>query len=188
MLLIAMSRRYVDDCRLLQAATLYRCGCLNPGQYTWEWDQVGSQPRSMAEIVVEAGAITLRYRLEGVRELIEQRVPIITGQCVPTSGKRWFFECPTCGTRRRKLYSPRGCPFRCRDCYSILDRSTWKDTLLQRKLRRVAQIGAVLEGRPVDGTVPPGVYALRRKRQVKMRARLQDLLAIATLELLREDV
>jgi hypothetical protein len=182
-----MFRRFHDDCRILQAARLYRAGCLIPGHYTWEWDQIGSQPRSTAEIVAEAGRVTLRYRLTVIGEDVEQRVAIITAPCVPTSGLRWFFECPTCGTQRRKLYSPPGCLFGCVDCYGITYRSVWTDTSLQRKLRVLAQVGAVLEGHPADGTVPSGVYALRRKRQIKMRARLRDLLAIAALELMRDD-
>jgi hypothetical protein len=175
---------HIDQCRLLVAPTLYRAGFLKPGRRTWEWDQPGSQRRS-AEIVTEADAITLRYRLETGQE-IEQRISVVTLPCKPTRGVRWFFECPFCGRRRWKLYSPPGCLFRCRDCYGLVYR-TCSEGKLWRRLRRMAQVGVLLEGVPVDGAVPLSHRDRVRLRRTALRERLRDLLAIGFLELVRDD-
>jgi hypothetical protein len=136
----------------LVASSLYRCGLLkSETRSTWEWEDILGRPRTSAEIVAEPDAITLRYCLETGQE-IEQRILLTSMPCKPTRGTRWFFTCPFCGTRRWKLYRPPGCLFRCRDCYGLVYK-TWHEGPLQRRLRRMAQVGVLLEGAGRHGTL-----------------------------------
>jgi hypothetical protein len=171
-----MTPRFHDECRILDVAAVYRCGFLTVGQRSWEWDQVGSQDRSTVEIVTEANAV----RFE------KQYVPFEWLPCKPTRGARPLWRCPTCGRLCWKLYSPPGGLFRCRGCWE-LEYRVRKEGRLMRRLRLVSQIGAPLAGAPAGGSVPPSYRDRHRyKRRTELRARLQDLLAIAALELMRE--
>jgi hypothetical protein len=174
---LSMTRRYHDDCRILDAASLYRCGCLKPGKYAWEWCQIGSQPRSTAEIVTEADIV----RIE------DQCLQFEWKPCKPTSGAEPAWRCPTCSRRCRKLYSPPGGLWRCRGCWE-LEYRIWHEGWMARTLRTVAQVGVPLAGDPVDGKVPVSYRERQRssKRRVH-RARMRELLAVAALEVLRKD-
>jgi hypothetical protein len=55
---LSMTRHFHDDCCVLDAAALYRCGCLKPGEYVWEWRLPGSQQRSAA-IVTEHDVVRI---------------------------------------------------------------------------------------------------------------------------------
>jgi hypothetical protein len=171
-----MTRRFHDDCRILEAAVLYRCGCLNPGQYTWKWDQPGS-PRVSTEIVTDLDAV----RLEN------QHVPFEWKSCRPTRGAQPLWRCPTCGRRCAKLYSPVGGLFRCRACWELKYR-VCNEGQMMRHLRYAAQIGVPLAGAPADGSVPLSYRSRdRNPRRSLHRARIREVMAVLVLELLRDD-
>jgi hypothetical protein len=167
-----------DDCRILDAATLYRCGFLTPGHKgAWEWALPGSQ-RAATEIVTEADVVRLD----------DQRITIEWKPCKPTRGAQPLFRCPTCSRRTPKLYSPPGGLWRCRGCWDLGYR-VWNEGWMARTLRSAAQVGAPLAGSPVDAQVPPSSRERHRmgpKRRA-YRARMRELLAVAVLEVLRKD-
>jgi hypothetical protein len=171
-----MSPRFHDDCRICEAAALYRCGRLNPGKYTWEWALPGS-PRASVEIVTEADVVCLD----------NQSITIEWRPCKPTRGAIPLWRCPTCGRRCHKLYSPPGGLFRCVKCWDLKYRvllETWEG----RTLRAVAQVGVPLAGAPADGSVPLSYRARHRSpERIAHRARMREALAMMALELLRKD-
>jgi hypothetical protein len=128
------------------------------------------------EVVTEADAV----RLE------KQFVPFEWLPCRPTRGAQPLWRCPICGRRCRNLYSPPGGLFRCRGCWELGYR-VWNEGRLMRRLRLVSQVGGPLVGTPAGGTVPPSCRDRAHKRRTELRDRLENLLAIAALELLRED-
>jgi hypothetical protein len=169
-------KRFHDDCRILEIARLYRCGLLNPGQATWEWELPG-EPRSTAVIVTEPDVV----RLEN------QRLPFEWKPCKPTRGADPLWRCPGCDRRCRKLYSPPGGLFQCRGCWE-LEYRIWHEPPLVRRLRYVGQIGVPLAGSPVGGQVPPPNRQRKRSREkVARQARIREVAALVVLELLRED-
>jgi hypothetical protein len=168
--------RFHDDCRILEAAALYRCGCLTSGRYTWEWALPGSQPRSV-EIVTEADVV----RIEN------QHIPLEWRPCKPTRGAIPLWRCPTCGRRCVKLYSPPGGLWRCRGCWDLGYR-VWNEGWIARALRCAAQVGVPLAGAPVDGRVPLSYRERHRSpERIAHRARMRQALAAMALELLRKD-
>jgi hypothetical protein len=172
-----MTPHYYENCRIFDAASLFRCGCLNPGRYAWEWSLPGS-PRASTAIVTDTDVVRVD----------DQRITIEWKPCKPTRGAQPLFRCPTCSQRRVRLFSPPGGLWRCRECWDLQYR-VWNEGWMARMLRAVAQVGVPLAGSPVDGRVPLSCRARTRtglERQM-YRARVRELLAVAALEVLRKD-
>jgi hypothetical protein len=171
-----MTPPFHDDCRILEAAALYRCGFLTPGQRAWKWDQPGS-PRVSVEIVTEVDVV----RLEN------QYLPFEWMPCRPTRGADPLWRCPTCDRRCRKLYSPPGGLFLCVECWELKYR-VWYEGRLMRRIRYAARIGVSLAGSPVGAEVPPS-YRERQRTPANLtrRTRIRNAAAELLFELLQED-
>jgi hypothetical protein len=182
-----MPPRFHDDCRVLSSDALLRCGYLTPGfNGTWEWGPIAGMPSGSVAIAAEGGQVTLRYCLVAGGEEICQRVPLDVMPCKPTRAERRLFRCPSCGRRCAKLFSAADRPFGCKECHGLGYRCQYEGRM-KRVLRRASQIGRLLEGAPANGMVPPSNRLRHSERRMRMRARLQDALAILAVELLRDD-
>jgi hypothetical protein len=165
-----------DDCRILEAAVLYRCGFLKPGTRAWKWDQLDGL-RGPVEIVTEADVV----RLEN------QRLPFEWEPCRPTRGADPLWRCPTCGRRCRKLYSPPGGLFLCVEYWEVKYR-VWNEGRLMRRLRYAARIGVSLAGAPVGAEVPLSYRERRRTPEnLTRRNRIRKAAEALLFELVRDD-
>jgi len=122
----------VEDCRSLDAAKLAREGVIVPGHYirmSWGWwrGQDQSKPAAWISIVATTGAAsgearllyTVKDRLTGKSQDFDYVASLEATPC-NYGGVRWWFHCPECDRRVRKLYMPPdGRRFLCRHCHDL---------------------------------------------------------------------
>jgi hypothetical protein len=170
-----MAPVFREDCCILEASTLYRCGFLTPGVRVWEW---GVPVRKLTlEITTEDDHI--RFENQFVR--------FAWRPCKPTRGAEPLWICPGCGRLSRKLYNPppNGL-FQCNKCwdisYHVLHQGKWL-----RQWRYAAAVGVLLAGTPTEGAVPASARDRRKDREkMARRARFREAAAELALAFLEE--
>ena len=101
---------------------------------------------------------------------MRERVALETTPC-RYGGRRPWFRCPRCGSRRRVLYSVGGV-FRCRRCHDLAYTSTREDAQA-RSARRIAALHTRLEAAGADlYAIPPRPAGMR---QATYRSIVDDL-------------
>ncbi len=130
---------------------------LRPGSRTevlWTYcdEEIGS-----GTITAHESSIVLDWYFDGVDRNWPHRKEIdLSFTEPPLGGRRPWFVCPECGSRRLKLYC--GGRFLCRECLGLQYQST-RDSLPLRMVRRLNKLrrqlggtvvaGELLQGRPV---------------------------------------
>lgn len=104
----------------LDIARLKRIGALRPGTHPIHWSGRDGEKVANISITTEADRLTLEYRKrwrgsgdwEEVREIVK-----LDWTAQKLGGKRVWFLCPGCGSRRGVLYGRDG--YRCRACHRM---------------------------------------------------------------------
>lgn len=147
----------VEDCAFLDATLLRKQwrqnGVRTSGTITWTRgeEQIGSASYSLqASGVSRTATLSLCYfgsQRGAVRESIG-----LTPTRPHYGGKRWWFNCPGCGGRTRKLLLPAGgSGFRCRRCYKLTYTSCQERKTTWETIRRLRRMGLL----PIRGRKCP---------------------------------
>jgi hypothetical protein len=171
----------VEECPALDAALLAREGSLRVGNLTIiSWGRSGQLAGMIGAVADGNGGLLVSYTTssESTGAKAEDHYRLVTVQVPSAVGLHWFFECPVCHGRARKLYLPPADPapsFACRTCHSLAYLSQqrrwasdrrWLDRL-ENLDREVERIDALLS-RPQLGPGRPSKRELReRERAVR---------------------
>lgn len=129
---------------------IFRNGANHSG--VWEWrDAETGEVRCAVAYRVDASSdsrsAALRYRLVSTNETLAYNVPLLTTR--PNyGGVKWWFGCPACRRRVRKLYLPPGHKyFVCRRCYRLAYELQRKDAQ-GRAIAKARKVRSRLGGSP----------------------------------------
>lgn len=148
----------------LDTTILRRCGALEPGSVSaLEWFTVRGEPAGSIRVHATGNALKLIYRVRAHGEEwrdMRERVALETTPC-RYGGRRPWFRCPGCESRRRVLYCATGV-FRCRRCHDLAYTSTREDAQA-RSARRIAALHARLKSPRSDlYATPPRPAHMKR--------------------------
>lgn len=115
----------VEDCHVLCSVRWTREGILRDGVYRsggleWRNPQTGEVLASISYVLdMTSESPTVQLRYTSGKEILAYHVPILSTR--PNyGGVKWWFGCPACRRRVRKLYLPPGQRyFACRRCYRL---------------------------------------------------------------------
>lgn len=131
----------VEDCFILDTSTFRDNWQL--GQRHTSGRLIWGQSHSSASYTLARGTREAALRLT---YFCDSRRNDDTILLVPTrphfGGRRWWFICPACGGRARKLFLPPSRPnFRCRRCHRLTYRSCQESHTAFGELRRLQRMG-----------------------------------------------
>ena len=117
----------MEDCRTLGLRVFRDAlnqGAPYAGSVWWKDSRTGEQTASVGYTLVGTPPV-IRLDYSWARHRADEKTDVV--EYIPTStaragrhGSQWFFHCPGCGRRGRKLYQPPGRPrFLCRDCHNL---------------------------------------------------------------------
>jgi len=141
-----------EDCIFLDTKEFHRTGQVNQRHSagTLEWvnshERLGSATYSLTEYAPDDCRLRLSY-LAGVNLAYVNETIRLTATLPHYGGRRWWFECPACRRRARKLYLPAGAHrFACRSCCGLSYRSCQESHTAAGFFRRLLQEGLLPGG------------------------------------------
>jgi len=165
----------VEDCLALDTTSFRKNWRVNQpdtrGTLSWQDGNRQTQSSASYSLTRGAGQATLKLLYFST----PPRTEMIN--LVPTrpyyGGKRWWFICPACGGRARKLFlPPGGSSFRCRPCYGLTYRSSVERKTTWETIRRLRRMGLF----PNRGLQPPLTVFYRLRNRDNLEASAQQCL------------